>query len=120
MREAIDDGMALEAKTAAGSSRRPLLDCQSRGLWTIPQRPALRRRCKVTIEKPMPIRSRPAPTVQRRSKPVNGSELAFALVLGTLLAVADGVVFVGVDDDAGALAFDGDVPLLGLGTPWGP
>ncbi|GEM_PF-2443860 len=76
----------------------------------------------VTIEKPMPIRSRPAPTVQRRSKPVNGSELAFALVvLGALLVVADGVVFVGVDVDGGVLfAFDGDVPLLGLGTPWGP
>jgi hypothetical protein len=65
----------------------------------------------------MPIRSRPAPTVQLRSKPVNGSELAFALAgLGALLDVADGVVFVGDGVDGGVLfAFDGDVPLFGVG-----
>jgi hypothetical protein len=70
------------------------------------------------IEPPAPIRSNPAPTVQRRSKPVNGSELAFAgdvVVVGALLAVAgstvlDGVVGVLVD-------FDGDVPLFGVPLP---
>jgi len=68
------------------------------------------------IEPPAAIKRNPPPTVQRRSKPVNGSELAFAgdvVVVGVLLAVAgatvlDGVVGVLVD-------FDGDVPLLGVG-----
>ena len=68
------------------------------------------------IEPPAHTRSSPPPTVQRRSKPVNGSELAFAgeeVVVGELLAVAgstvlDGVVGVLVD-------FDGEVPLFGEG-----
>jgi hypothetical protein len=46
---------------------------------------------------------------------VNGSELAFAVVVvvGTLLVVA-GAVVLGV-----FVVFDGDVPLLGFGTPAG-
>jgi hypothetical protein len=67
------------------------------------------------IELPATIKSRPPPTVQRRSKPVNGSELAFAgdvVVVGEVLAVAGEVVL----DDVGVLDdFDGDVPLLGVG-----
>ena len=68
----------------------------------------------MTIKKPMPIRSRPIPTVQRRSKPVKGSVLAFVLfvVVGTLLFVAGATSFAGAF--AGALfSFDGDVPALG-------
>jgi hypothetical protein len=69
------------------------------------------------IEPPAPIRSNPAPTDQVRSKPVNGSVLAFAgsvAVAGALLAVAgaaeeDGVLVDGVFDD-----FEGDVPLFGV------
>jgi hypothetical protein len=72
------------------------------------------RRCITMIELPATIKSRPPPTVQRRSKPVNGSELAFAgeeVVVGELLAVAGEVVL----DDAGVLDdFDGDVPLFGV------
>jgi hypothetical protein len=67
------------------------------------------------IEPPAAIKSNPPPTVQRRSKPVNGSELAFAGevdVVGTLLAVAGEVAL----DDVGVLDdFDGDVPLFGVG-----
>jgi hypothetical protein len=68
----------------------------------------------VTIEKPMPIRSRPIPTVHRRSSPVKGSVLAVALfagvvvVVGALLVVVGAVVVVGV-----LVSFDGDVPALG-------
>jgi hypothetical protein len=83
--------------------------------WVV-QRPVLRRwrRCTVTIEKPTPIRSRPKPTVQRRSKPVNGSDFALlvvglVLVVGVVLFVAGSVVFVGV-----LLSFDGEVPVLGV------
>jgi hypothetical protein len=68
------------------------------------------------IEPPVPSRSRPAPTVQRRSKPVKGSVDASAgcvLVAGVLSVVGAtsfaGVVVVGVFVD-----FDGDVPLFGL------
>jgi hypothetical protein len=69
----------------------------------------------VTIEKPMPIRTSPIPTVQRRSKPVNGSDFAvvvgLVLVVGALLVVAGVVVLVGV-----LLSFDGDVPVVGVGV----
>ncbi len=59
------------------------------------------------------------PIVQRRSKPVNGSVLAFALFVvvglvpaaGALLVVVGAVVFVGV-----LFSFDGDVPALGVGV----
>jgi hypothetical protein len=68
------------------------------------------------IEPPAHTRSSPPATVQRRSKPVNGSELAFAgdvVVVGALLAVAGAVSFEGV---VGVLVdFDGDVPLFGVG-----
>jgi hypothetical protein len=47
--------------------------------------------------------------VQRRSKPVNGSVLAFALVLG--LVPEAGVGAVGV-----LFSFDGDVPVVGVGV----
>jgi hypothetical protein len=72
------------------------------------------------IEPPAPRSSRPAPTVQRRSRPVKGSVLADAFagcvpVAGALLeldgaTVLDGVVEVpvGVFVD-----FDGEVPLFG-------
>jgi hypothetical protein len=73
-------------------------------------------RCITMIEPPAHTKNSPPPTVQRRSRPVNGSLLAFAgdvVVVGALLAVAgstvlDGVVGVFVD-------FDGDVPLFGVG-----
>jgi hypothetical protein len=69
----------------------------------------------VTIEKPMPMRTRPIPTVQRRSRPVNGSVFAvvvgLVLVVGALLVVAGAVVVVGV-----LLSFEGDVPVVGVGV----
>jgi hypothetical protein len=69
----------------------------------------------VTIEKPMPIRTMPIPTVQRRSKPVNGSDLALlvglVVLVGAALVVAGAVVVVGV-----LLSFDGDVPVVGVGV----
>jgi hypothetical protein len=73
------------------------------------------------IEPPAPTSSRPAPTVQRRSNPVNGSVLAPAFagcvdVPGALLVVAGetvlaGVVLAGVVGDF--VDFDGEVPLPG-------
>jgi len=63
----------------------------------------------------MPMRTRPIPTVQRRSKPVNGSDFAvlvgLVLVVGALLVVAGAVVLLGV-----LLSFDGDVPVVGVGV----
>ena len=68
------------------------------------------------IELPAPSSNRPPPTVQRRSKPVKGSVLAFAgfvLVAGALLAAAGSTVLAGV---VGVFVdFDGDVPLVGVG-----
>jgi hypothetical protein len=68
----------------------------------------------VTIEKPTPIRSNPMPTVQRRSKPVNGRSFELvAFAVGELLVV----VVEGDTPLAGVLAsFDGDVPLAGAGV----
>jgi hypothetical protein len=65
----------------------------------------------VTIEKPTPIRSNPMPTVQRRSKPVNGRSFALAaFVVGVLVVLVEGDT-----ELAGLLAsFDGDVPLAGV------
>jgi hypothetical protein len=67
------------------------------------------------IEPPAAISSSPPPTVQRRSKPVNGRVLAFAgsvAVVGVVLVVAGStaLVVVGVFVD-----FDGEVPLFGSG-----
>ena len=98
-------------------ARRPF-PC-SLGELLAAQRPVSRRwrRCTVTIEKPIASRSTPAPIVQRRSKPVNGSVEALAVVgdvvdlLGTVLVVAGAVVFSGV-----LLSFDGDVPVVGVGV----
>jgi hypothetical protein len=57
----------------------------------------------------------PIATVQRRSKPVNGSDFAVAvglvLVVGALLVVAGEVVVLGV-----LLSFDGEVPVVGVGV----
>lgn len=62
----------------------------------------------------MPIRTMPIPTVQRRSKPVKGSDFAVlvgaVLVVGVLLVVAGAAVVLGV-----LLSFDGDVPVVGVG-----
>src|SRR5437763_16899228 len=65
------------------------------------QRPVPRRwrRCISTIEAPAPISSSPSAIVQRRSSPVNGRVLAFAV---------DGLVPL-----AGLLLVDGDVSLVG-------
>jgi hypothetical protein len=68
------------------------------------------------IEPPAHRRSSPAPTVQRRSKPVNGNVLAFAgfVADGALLALAGETVLAGV---VGVFVdFDGEVPLLGVGV----
>jgi hypothetical protein len=73
----------------------------------------------MTIEKPAAIRIRPMPNVQRRSKPVNGSVLAFALFVlvgpvpaaGAPLVVVGAVVSVGVPSSV-----DGAVPALGVGV----
>jgi hypothetical protein len=58
------------------------------------------------------------PIAQRWSKPVNGSVLAFALLVvvglvpaGALLVVVGAVVFVGV-----LFSLDGGVPALGVGV----
>jgi hypothetical protein len=74
----------------------------------------------VTSEKPIAISSRPAPIVQRRSKPVNGSVVAFlaavvavgsGLLVGSLFVVSGAVVLVGV-----LFYFDGEVPVVGVGV----
>jgi hypothetical protein len=68
----------------------------------------------VTIEKPIPIRTMPIPTVQRRSKPVNGSDFAvvgLGVVAGVVVVAGGVVVVVGV-----LLSFDGDVPVVGVGV----
>jgi hypothetical protein len=70
------------------------------------------------IEKPIATRSRPMPTVQRRSKPVNGSvlavvELAFA---GEVPLVAAGVLSAGVPVAGELASLDGEVPLAGVGV----
>jgi hypothetical protein len=74
-------------------------------------------RCITRIEPPAHTKSKPPPTVQLRSKPVNGNVFAAAfagcvLVVGVVLVVAGevlaGVVVVGVFVD-----FEGDVPLFG-------
>jgi hypothetical protein len=70
----------------------------------------------VTIEKPIAMRTIPIPTVQRRSKPVNGSDFAvvgLGLVAGVVV-VGGAVVVVGV-----LLSFDGDVPVVGVGVVLG-
>jgi hypothetical protein len=69
-----------------------------------------RLRCITMIEPPAHTRSSPAPTVQRRSKPVNGNVLAFAGFVAVLV-VAGETVLAGV-----LVAFDGDVPLFGEGV----
>jgi hypothetical protein len=74
------------------------------------------RRWTITIERPIASRSTPAPIVQRRSKPVNGSVDAFfavgsPLALGSVEDVSGAVVFVGV-----LLSFDGEVPVVGVGV----
>jgi hypothetical protein len=59
----------------------------------------------------------PAPIVQRRSKPVNGSVEAFLAVgslLGSVEDVSGAVVFAGV-----LSSFDGDVPVVGVGVAAG-
>ncbi len=81
------------------------------------------RRWVTMIEPPANSRTSPAPTVQRRSKPVNGSVLADAfagfplLLFGALLEVAGATVPFGVVDDVvgSFVDFDGDVPLPGDG-----
>jgi hypothetical protein len=64
----------------------------------------------VTSEKPTPMRSRPMPTVQRRSKPVNGRVFELSVV-GALLAFAGATAFSGV-----VASFDGEVPLVAGGV----
>ena len=67
----------------------------------------------VTIEKPTPISSNPMPTVQRRSKPVNGrSFVSVAFAFGELVVLVEGDTAL-----AGVFAsFEGDVPLVGAGV----
>ena len=56
--------------------------------------------------------------LQRRSKPVNGSVLAFVVSVGVVLAFAGAVSLVGSDVVAvfvGVVAsFDGNVPVVGV------
>jgi multisubunit Na+/H+ antiporter MnhB subunit len=58
--------------------------------------------------------SRPAPTTQRRSRPVKGSfvvvVVAFGSVVGVVLVLAGAVAFVG-----SLFSFAGEVPLLDVG-----
>jgi len=68
------------------------------------------------IDRPIASSSTPAPIVQRRSNPVNGSVEAVLAVgslplLGSVEDVSGAVVFVGV-----LLSFDGDVPVVGVGV----
>jgi hypothetical protein len=51
---------------------------------------------------------------QRRSKPVNGSVLAFALLVGVLLVFVGAVSEVGVVVAGFSDSFDGSVPVLGV------
>jgi hypothetical protein len=68
------------------------------------------RRCTMTIDTPPRISSRPTPISQRRSKPVNGSVVAFSL--------AGAVVLVGAVSLAVVAGFysclDGATPLDGV------
>jgi hypothetical protein len=56
--------------------------------------------------------------VQRRSKPVNGSVLAFVLVVGVVLVLAGAVSFAAAlfSFAAALFSFDGEVPVLGVGV----
>jgi hypothetical protein len=62
----------------------------------------------------VPIRSRPTPIVQRRSKPVNGRVPALAL-LAEVLAGVPLLVSASVEDAGVPFSFDGDVPADGVG-----
>jgi hypothetical protein len=88
--------------------------------FSVVQRPVLRRwrRCTATIENPAPIRTRPMAIVQRRSKPVNGSVLAFVPVVGVVLVLAGAVSFAAAlfSFAAALFSFDGEVPVLGVGV----
>jgi hypothetical protein len=75
----------------------------------LPRRP---RRPIITIDEPIAISSRPMPTVQRRSRPVNGSVPAAAFsALGPEPLDPLDVVLVG-----SLLSFDGEVPAAGVGV----
>ena len=57
------------------------------------------------------------PAVQPRSKPVNGSVLAFAVFVVVGLVLAGGALLVVVGAVVGVLfSFDGGVPALGVGV----
>ncbi len=58
------------------------------------------------------------PTLQRRSKPVNGSVLAFAGSLVGEVVLVGVVVVLGVVLVAGLLSFDGEVPVVGVVGVW--
>ena len=60
-----------------------------------------------TIAKPAPIRRSPTAIVHRRSSPVNGSVVAFVLLV--VAGELDGAV-----SFAGAVSFDGEVSLEGV------
>src|SRR5208283_2698600 len=77
------------------------------------QRPELLRRwrrCTVTIEKPAPIIRMPTATIQRRSRPVNGSDFAASVLVVEVVVVFSGVV--AAFDGLTSLA--GEVPLFGV------
>ena len=102
--------------TPAGSHRRACSRCS---VQSVAYSPVSRRlRCITMIEPPAHTRSSPAPTVQRRSKPVNGNLLAFAgfVADGVLLAVAGETVLAGVVEAGVFVDFEGEVPLLGVGA----
>jgi hypothetical protein len=75
------------------------------------------------IDMPPAISTRPSPISQRRSKPVNGSVVAFSL-LGAVLLVGV-VVVLGAVSLAGVVFYDsllGETPelgvVVGLGGSW--
>jgi hypothetical protein len=105
---------SAQTKTAAPRGGR-----SSASARIVAQRPLVRRwrRCIVTIEKPVASSTMPAAIVQRRSKPVNGSDVAFCVVVGAGVVVGSSffvsgaVSFFGVE-----VSFDGEVPLVGVGV----
>jgi hypothetical protein len=78
------------------------------------------RRCIVTIEKPVASSTMPAAIVQRRSKPVNGSDVAFCVVVGADVLVGSSFFVSGAADFSGVLdCFSGEVPDVGVGVDVG-
>jgi hypothetical protein len=118
-RSHVRHGRVTSAQTKTAAPRGGRSSASTR---IVAQRPLLRRwrRCIVTIEKPVASSTMPAAIVQRRSKPVNGSDVAFCVVVGADVVVGSSFFVSGAVDFSGVLdCFSGDVPEVGVGVDVG-